>query len=130
MIKTRKGTFAIAPEGEQLIVTTEVKLVPSGRPQQVDFVHKHANGAIIKESFKFSNEVAMDILGKRCDIATGGKLPEGSDIDERDVPDMFLGKTFKVEIVHKPVGDKTFANIRYFKSLVDDGDVAGDDDDL
>jgi hypothetical protein len=130
MIKTMKSNFAMVPEGEQILTVTTAKLVPSGKPQMVQFVFTHASGAKIPETFKFSSEKGMAILGKRCDIATGGTLPEGSDIDERDIPAMFMGKTFKAEVVHNLSGGKTYSNIKYLKSLVDGGGYVPDEENV
>lgn len=126
-IKTKKGGFALVPAGEQTLTVTSVKLVPSGKPQMVEFVHKHDSGATIKETLKFSNDIALDILGKRCDIALNGTQPEGTDIEYDELEDIFLNKTFVVEVVHKEGTEgRTFANIRYVKSLVE----TADEDDL
>lgn len=128
-IKIVKGGFKVVPEGDQLLTVTKVELVPKGRPIQVNFEYVNADGIVLKERLQFTNEVAVDILGKRCDIALGGAVEAGTSIEENQLPDMFMGKTFLALIKHNE-GKKggTFANISYFKELVDNGE--GDDDDL
>ena len=123
MIKIAKSGFKMVPEGEQVITVKSVKALPSARPQVIEFEWVHANGGIIKESFKTSVPKAMDILGKRCDIALNGKMAEGTVISENDIPDIFNGTTCTALIVHNHVEgndgkDKTFGNIKYLMELV------------
>jgi len=123
MIKIAKSGFKMVPEGEQVITVKSVKALPSARPQVIEFEWVHANGGTIKESFKTSVPKAMEILGKRCDIALDGKMPEGTEISENDLPDIFNGKTFTALIVHNVVkgndgNDKTFVNIKYLMRLI------------
>ena len=123
MIKIAKSGFKMVPEGEQVITVKSVKALPSARPQVIEFEWVHANGGTIKESFKTSVPKAMEILGKRCDIALDGKMPEGTEISENDLPDIFNGKTFTALIVHNHVKgndgkDKTFVNIKYLMRLI------------
>jgi hypothetical protein len=141
MIKIAKSGFKMVPEGEQVLTVKSVKALPSARPQVIEFEWVHADGGIIKETFKTSVPKAMDILGKRCDIALNGKLPEGTEISEHDLPDIFNGKTFTAFVVHNHVTgndgkDRTFVNIKYIIDLVGDTDEVPDeyaedeDDDL
>ena len=123
MIKIAKSGFKMVPEGQQVITVKSVKALPSARPQVIEFEWVHSNGATIKESFKTAVPKAMDILGKRCDIALNGKMSEGTEISENDLPDIFNGKTFTALIVHNHVQgndgkDKTFVNIKYLMDLV------------
>lgn len=125
-ITIRKSGFALVPEGRQLVHVDEVKLVPSGRPQMVEFKYSHANGGTIKETLKFDHPVAVDILGKRCDIAMGGSAEEGTEIEPEDLEGLFLDKTFEAEIKHtEGKNGGTFANIKYLTKLVSE-----EDDDL
>lgn len=141
MIKIAKSGFKMVPEGEQVITVKSVKALPSARPQVIEFEWVHADGGTIKETFKTSVPKAMDILGKRCDIALNGKLPEGTEISENDLPDIFNGKTFTALIVHNHVkgddgNERTFVNIKYLIDLVGDTDevpeeyAEDEDDDL
>ena len=141
MIKIAKSGFKMVPEGEQVLTVKSVKVLPSARPQVIEFEWVHANGGTIKESFKISVPVAMDILGKRCDIALNGMMAEGTEISENDLPDIFKGKTFTAFVVHHHVTgndgkDRTFANIKYIIDLLGDTDdvpeeyAEGEDDDL
>lgn len=123
MIKIAKSGFKMVPEGEQVITVTSVKALPARRPEVIEFEWVHANGATIREKFKTSVPKAMEILGKRCDIALDGKMPEGTEISENDLPDIFNGKTFTALIVHNHIegndgNDKTFVNIKYLMTLV------------
>lgn len=141
MIKITKNAFKLVPEGEQVLTVKSVKVLPSARPQVIEFEWVHANGGTIKESFKTSVPKAMDILGKRCDIALNGRLPEGTEISEHDIPDIFCGKTFTAFVVHNRVtgndgNERTFVNIKYLIDLVSKTDDApeecteDEDDDL
>lgn len=126
-IQTQKSTFKMVPEGEQELVVTDVKLVPSGKPQMVEFHYKHENGATLRERFDFAHPIAMTILGKRCDIALGGSVPEGTEIDSSDLPEMFLDKAVVAQVVHKEGKDgRTYANISYLISV--EGGYGADDD--
>ena len=134
IITTSKGTFKRVPEGKQNLLITEVKLVPSGKPQKVEFNYLHENGATYKETFSFSHPVQASILGKRCDILYNGDMPEGTEINTDDLPSMFTGKLAVCEVVHKIVPDKddptkerTFVNLKYVESYLSDDN---DDDDL
>jgi hypothetical protein len=129
-ITIRKSGFALVPEGKQLVHVDEVNLVPSGRPQMVEFKYSHANGGTIKEILKFDHPVAVDILGKRCDIAMGGTAEEGTEVEPEDLKDLFLGKTFEAEIKHTE-GKKggIFANIKYLTKLVSTDVEETDDED-
>lgn len=123
MIKIAKSGFKMVPEGEQVITVKSVKALPSARPQVIEFEWVHANGGAIKEKFKTSVPKAMEILGKRCDIALNGRMAEGTEISENDLPDIFNGKTFTAFVVHNVVkgndgNDKTFVNIKYLMNLV------------
>jgi hypothetical protein len=127
MIRITKGGFKMVPEGEQVLTVKSVKALPAARPQVIEFEWVHADGGTIKESFKTSVPKAMEILGKRCDIALDGKLPEGTEISENDLPDIFNGKSFTAFVVHNHVkgndgNERTFANIKYLINLVGDTD--------
>ena len=76
MIKITKNGFKLVPEGEQVLTVTSVKALPARRPEVIEFEWAHADGGVIKETFKTSVPKAMEILGKRCDIALNGRLPE------------------------------------------------------
>ena len=131
MITVKKNTgFQIVPEGEQILKVTSVQLLPSGRPQEVEIRYSHANGSTLRESFSFSKEKAMDILGQRCNIALGGNVPEGTEISESTLPDIFMGKSFEVMVKHVKKDTKTYANIHYYKSLVEVEDEEDDDEEL
>lgn len=130
LIKTKKGGFQLVPEGKQILHVDSVELVPSGKPSMVKFVFSCPQGGTIKESQSFSNPIALDILGKRCDIALGGTVDEGTEIEPSDLEGLFLDKTFEAMIVHKngkTNPDAVFANISYFISLVPDEEEEDDD---
>jgi hypothetical protein len=139
IIKTSKGTFKRVPEGKQELTITDVKLVPSGKPQKVEFSYVHENGATFKETFSFTHPVQSAILGKRCDVLYNGDMPEGTEIDTSDLPSMFADKIAVCEIVHKKVADKedptkerTFVNIKYVEEYKDaietvEGELVDDD---
>lgn len=114
------GSFKLVPEGRQLLTVTEVELVPRDKPMKVLFKYSHESGATLRESFKLNEPKAQEILGIRADIATNGNLEAGTELSVTDIPDLFLGKTFDVTIVHKVYNDKTYANIKYYNSLVPD----------
>jgi len=119
MIKIQKvSEFKQVPEGEQILKVTSVKLLPSGRPQELEIKYSHESGATLQEKFKFSNEKAMNILGQRCNIALGGEVPEGTEISESTLPDIFSGKSFNVMIKITEKDGKKYSNIHYYKSLV------------
>jgi len=126
IIKTSKPKgFTLVPEGRQIVHVDSVKLVPSGKPQMVEFIYSHESGGIIKETLKFDHPVALDILGKRCDIAMGG-LPEDTEIQTDELESIFNGKTFEVEVKHtEGKSGGTFANIKYMVKL-----ISSEDDDL
>lgn len=128
-ITIKKSGYQLVPEGEQILTVTSVKLLPSGRPSLVEFVYSAENGATLREQLKFDHPVAVDILGKRCDVALGGTAEEGTEISPDDLEGLFLGKTFKAMIKHSE-GTKggTFANIKYLIELVEDEEVEEDDD--
>lgn len=137
IIKTTKGSYKKVPEGMQDLLITEVKLVPSGRPQKAEFNYEHENGATMKEFFDFSSKIGQDILGKRCDVLYNGDMPEGTEIDTSDLPAMFEGKVAKAMVVHKDSTKdgktRTFANIKYVESYSDpvvQSDDEDDDDEL
>lgn len=126
IIKTAKNKFQMVPEGQQQLKVTKVELLPSGKPQNVKFTYKHANGGTLLETLKLSHPVASDILGQRCDIALGG-VAEGTPIDLADVPAMFLNKIVTAQIVHNVVeGDdgktRTYANIKYITEVQEEED--------
>ena len=133
-IKITKSTFKKVPEGRQELFIEDVELVPSGKPQKVIFHYKHQNGATMKETLDFNKEVPVKILGSRCDVLYDGKLPEGTEIEPTDLPEMFLNKIATCMIKYKEVGDKTYVNIGWVESyrdgVVDKPDVADEDDDL
>lgn len=141
MIKITKNGFKLVPEGEQVLTVTSVKALPARRPEVIEFEWAHADGGVIKETFKTSVPKAMEILGKRCDIALNGRLPEGTEISEHDIPDIFYGKTFTAFVVHNHVtgndgNERTFVNIKYIIDLVSKTDdtseecTQDEDDDL
>ncbi len=134
IIKTSKG-YQRVPEGKQELTITDVKLVPSGKPQKVEFHYVHDNGATFKETFSFTHPVQSAILGKRCDVLYDGKMPEGTEIDTADLPNMFSNKVAVCEVVHKKVTDKddptkerTFVNLKYVESYKDATIMIEDDD--
>ena len=134
-IKTSKGGFKRVPEGEQELVVTDVKLVPSGKPQKVLFEYSHESGATLKESFSFTQPMQAKILGTRCDLALDGKVPEGTEIEVTDLPEMFLGKHLIAMIKHHVTDDnKTYVNIKWVESFFDEQieseEDMSDDDDL
>ena len=132
IIKTSKGNFKKVPEGIQNLYITDVKLVPSGKPQKVEFDYEHESGATFKETFSFTHPVQAKILGQRCDTLYGGDMPEGTEIDTGDLPSMFKGKIAIADVIHKKVEKdgvtKTYVNLKYVKSYSepaveeDDGD--------
>jgi len=121
IIKTTKSSFKMVPAGEQDLTVTDVKLVPSGKPQMIQFEYAHDNGGTLKETLKLDNDMSLKILGKRCDLALNGKMPEGTEIDINEIPDMFKGKILRAFIVHKEVEKdgktNTYANIRYVMEI-------------
>ena len=128
-IVIKKSGYQLVPEGEQILTVTSVKLLPSGKPSLVEFMYRADNGATLREQLRFDHPVAVDILGKRCDVALGGTAEEGTEIEPEELEDLFLGKKFKAMIKHTQ-GKKggTFANIKYLIELVKDEEVEGDDD--
>lgn len=128
-IKTVKSGFKLVPEGTQIVHVDSVTLLPSGRPSMVEFVFSHDNGGFIKDRLSFTHPVAVDILGKRCDIALGGKAEVGTEINPEDLEGLFLGKHFEVVIKHKE-GNKggTFANISYMTKMVSPNELMQDED--
>lgn len=128
IITTKKGGFALVPEGKQIVHVDKVELMPSGKPQMVVFEYSGANGGKIKETLKFDNAIAVDILGKRCDVALDG-AEEGTEIDSTELVGLFLNKTFEAEIKHTE-GKKggVFANIKYLVKLIKDEEDEEDDD--
>lgn len=133
-IKTTKNSgFKRVPEGRQDLLITKVELVPSGKPQKAIFHYEHDSGATMRESFSFSNKVAVEILGKRCDLLYNSEIPEGTEIDATDLPNMFVGKITTAEIKHNESNGKTYANIKYVESFRDSENavvVDDEDDDL
>ena len=129
MLTIRKNTgFKLMPEGENVVTVTKAQLVPSGKPKQVEFEYTSEDNTTLRETVRLNHPVALEILGKRCDIALGGSLPEGTEISEAQIPEIFLGKTFVVVVKHTQSGDKTYANIKYMKSLVETESSDEDDD--
>lgn len=129
MLTIRKNTgFKLMKEGENLVVVTKVELVPSGKPIQVKFEYTNEDDVVLKETVKLNHPVALEILGKRCDIALGGTMAEGTEIQESQIPDIFLGKTFLIVVKHVTKGDKTYANMSYIKELIET--VEDEEDDL
>ena len=100
----KKSGYQLVPEGEQILTVTSVKLLPSGRPSLVEFTYSAENGATLREQLKFDHPVAVDILGKRCDVALGGTAEEGTEISPDDLEGLFLNKTFKAMIKHNEIG--------------------------
>ncbi len=131
-IKTSKSGFQKVPEGMQELVVTDVKLVPSGKPQKVQFEYAHESGATCRESFAFTQPMQAKILGTRCDVLLNGTLPEGTEINTDDLPSMFLGKHLKAMIRHHVTEDKkVYVNIKWVESYFDvepAPEVAEDDD--
>jgi len=132
MIKIQKSKFKLVPAGDRTMTVTKVDLLPPKHPIAIKMTFTDCEGAgTIIDNTKLSNSIACQILGGKCDVALGGKLPEGSDIDENDIPDMFMGKTFIVHVKHtasKKDPDMMYANVSYLKELVD-APVADDEDD-
>jgi hypothetical protein len=128
-ITIKKSGYQLVPEGEQILTVTSVKLLPSGRPSLVEFMYIADYGATLKEKLKFDHPVAVEILGKRCDVALGGTAEEGTEISPDDLEGLFLGKRFKAMIKHNQ-GSKggTFANIKYLIELVEDEEAEENDD--
>jgi len=121
MLTIKKYTgFKMMPEGENLVTITKVQLQPPAKPVQVCFEYVNENGATLKETLNFRNEIALDIIGKRCDVALNGALADGTPIEEKQLPEIFLGKKFIAVVKHVEKGDKTYANISYLKELVTD----------
>lgn len=121
-IKTTKGNFKKVPTGKQVLYITDVKLVPSGKPQMVEFYYSHESGATLKETLKFNHPVASDILGQRVDTLYNGTMKEGTEIDTSDLPTMFNHKGVNAFIKHvegKTDGElngKIYVNIGYVES--------------
>lgn len=128
-ITIKKSGYQLVPEGEQILTVTSVKLLPSGKPSLVEFTYRADNGATLREQLKFDNPVAVDILGKRCDVALCGTAEEGTEISPDELEGLFLNKRFKAMIKHNE-GKKggIFANIKYLIELVKDEEAEEDDD--
>lgn len=131
-IKTTKSTFKIVPEGDVTLLVTDVKIVPAGRPQFVEFYYSHENGGTTREKFDLNHEIAKSILGKRIDIALDGSVEEGTEFDLDDIPSMFNGKYVDALVEHNVVekeGKKrTYANIKYITAVYGMDDEEEDDD--
>lgn len=116
IIKTKKSTFVLIPEGKQELFITDVKLVPSGKPQMIEFYYEHENGGTMKETLRLDHPVAVSILSQRCALALGDDVPEGTEIDVNDIPGMFIGQIIVARVEHneseKDGKTRTYANIK------------------
>lgn len=121
-IKTTKGTFKMIPEGDQTLFVKDVKLVPAGRPQYVEFYYEHADGGNARDRLDLNHPIAVSILGKRMDVALKGEVEEGTEFELEEVIPMFKGKYVKARVEHNKVGDKTYANIKYIAEVWEEED--------
>ena len=113
-----QGGFKIVQEGERVLEITAAACSPSGKPNKLELTMKDvADGATLKNSYRFDNETSVWLMGLMLNVALG--LEDGDDFDTKDV-NRLLGIKLLCEVKHSEYNDKTYANIARIIERVSD----------
>ena len=108
--------FELVPEGTRNLEITEVKITPSGAPQQMRLTMKDTEtGATIFNTYKFDNNTSLWAMGVMLNIALG--IEDGAEFDTKDAQQL-VGLVLSCEVAHSEYNGKNYANVKKINELV------------